>query len=173
MEITLKDHQKPISVLGISDSIIVTSNDVILVAAKESLSSFKDFYNQIKLKNNELTKNSLTVNRPWGSYSVLDHGDNFKIKKITVKPMSKLSLQLHSHRSEHWVVVQGTATVINGGKKYIVKTNQSTFIKAKSKHRLENNTLKDLILIEVQTGEILDENDIERFSDIYGRIKKK
>ena len=110
-----------------------------------------------------------TVARPWGTYTVLEEGDGFKIKRIVVKPGQSLSLQMHHHRSEHWVVVNGAAQVTNGDEVMLLKTNESTYIPAGNKHRLENPGLLDLVMIEVQSGDYLGEDDIVRFQDNYGR----
>jgi mannose-1-phosphate guanylyltransferase / mannose-6-phosphate isomerase len=110
-----------------------------------------------------------TVHRPWGTYSVLEEGPRFKIKRIVVKPGQSLSLQMHHHRNEHWVVVSGMAKVVNGERDFFVSTNESTYIPAGHKHRLENPGVLELVMIEVQSGEYLGEDDIVRFEDIYGR----
>lgn len=110
-----------------------------------------------------------TTTRPWGSYTVLEVGNQYKIKKIEVNPLHKLSLQKHMHRSEHWVVVSGAAKVINGEKEFIVSVNESTYIPKNTVHRLENPGKIPLIIIEVQVGEYVEEDDIERFEDDYGR----
>jgi mannose-1-phosphate guanylyltransferase len=110
-----------------------------------------------------------TVHRPWGTYTVLEEGPRFKIKRIVVKPGGRLSLQMHHHRSEHWVVVSGMARVVNGDRELFINTDESTYIPAGHKHRLENPGVVDLIMIEVQSGEYLGEDDIVRFEDIYGR----
>lgn len=110
------------------------------------------------------------VERPWGHYVVLEEGNGYKVKKISVSPGHKLSLQRHRKRAEHWVVIEGTAKVTNGHKEILLQTNESTFIPTGEKHRLENPGTIPLIIIEVQTGTYLGEDDIERFDDIYGRI---
>ena len=110
------------------------------------------------------------VNKPWGSYQIIDQGKNFLVKNIVVKPNSKLSLQSHEHRSEHWIIVEGRAEVTVNNKITILETNQSTYIPSKTKHRLANNYNKNLIIIEVWYGEKLDEDDITRYEDIYNRI---
>jgi len=110
-----------------------------------------------------------TVIRPWGAYTTLHEGPRFKIKRIVVKPGASLSLQMHHHRSEHWVVVGGTAKVVHGDKEYAVHTNESTYIPAGNRHRLENPGKLELVLIEVQSGEYVGEDDIIRFEDKYGR----
>ena len=110
------------------------------------------------------------VNKPWGSYQIIDQGKNFVVKNIVVKPNCKLSLQSHEHRSEHWIIVEGRAEVNINGNITTLKTNQSTYIPSKTKHRLANNYDKNLIIIEVWYGEILDEEDIIRYEDIYDRV---
>ena len=112
----------------------------------------------------------MTAYRPWGSYTVLEESKHHKIKRLLVKPKGALSLQMHHHRSEHWVVVEGTACVVNGDEEFILKANQSTYIPAGQRHRLSNPGDTDLVLIEVQTGTYLGEDDIVRFEDIYGRL---
>ena len=111
-----------------------------------------------------------TVERPWGSYTVLEKGDAHKIKRLVLKPGAKLSLQLHRRRSEHWVVVSGVAKVTRESETYLVHNNESTYIPINTKHRLENPGGELLQIIEVQNGHYLEEDDIERFDDIYGRI---
>ncbi|RPJ00435.1 MAG: cupin domain-containing protein, partial [Deltaproteobacteria bacterium] len=110
-----------------------------------------------------------TVERPWGSYTVLERGEGYKIKRIVLKPRSKLSLQRHRRRSEHWVVVSGVARVTRGTEVYWVHTNESTFIPVMTMHRLENSGNEPLQIIEVQNGDYVEEDDIERFEDDYGR----
>ena len=111
----------------------------------------------------------LIINKPWGSYKIIDQGKNFLVKNIFVKPHCKLSLQSHEHRSEHWIVVAGKAEVVIDEKYTLLEQNQRIFIPKKTKHRLANNYEKDLIIIEVWYGEILNENDIIRYEDIYNR----
>ena len=110
------------------------------------------------------------VNKPWGSYQIIDQGKNFVVKNILVKPNCKLSLQSHEHRSEHWIIVEGRAEVNINGNITTLETNQSTYIPSKTKHRLANNHDKNLIIIEVWYGEILNEEDITRYEDIYNRV---
>ena len=112
----------------------------------------------------------LSVHRPWGSYHTLAQGKNFKVKKIIVHAQQCLSLQRHQRRSEHWVIINGVATVVNGDNTFTLKANESTFIPSNTKHRLRNDTAQPLELIEVQVGDYLGEDDIERFSDSYGRV---
>ena len=110
------------------------------------------------------------VNKPWGSYQIIDQGENFVVKNIVVKPYCKLSLQSHKHRSEHWVIVEGRAEVTINDNITTLEPNQSIYISSKAKHRLANNHEKNLILIEVWYGENLDEEDITRYEDIYNRV---
>jgi mannose-1-phosphate guanylyltransferase/mannose-6-phosphate isomerase len=113
------------------------------------------------------------VERPWGSYTVLEKGNRYKIKRIVLKPKAKLSLQIHHHRSEHWVVISGTARVTKGNEVLDVHPNESTFIPISVKHRLENPGIIPLQIIEVQNGDYVEEDDIERFEDEYQRVKKE
>ena len=108
--------------------------------------------------------------RPWGTWEVLESAPNYCVKKITVKPSGRLSLQLHHHRSEHWIMVDGEAVVTLGDEQFTKKSNEAIYIPCETKHRIQNNTDKDLIFIEVQTGDNLDENDIVRLDDVYGRV---
>lgn len=107
--------------------------------------------------------------RPWGSWEVLETQNGYCVKKIIVKPNSQLSLQLHHHRAEHWIIASGSAVVTLGDKKINLSADESVYIPKETKHRIQNDTSDDLVFIEVQTGELLDENDIERFEDVYGR----
>jgi len=123
----------------------------------------------MKDNNHTEVENNKIGHRPWGKYEVVIEGDNHKVKKITVSPGASLSLQSHEHRSEHWVVVKGTAEVVNGENLLVLHENQSTYIPATAKHRLSNPGIVNLEIIEVQTGEYLEEDDIVRYEDTYGR----
>lgn len=158
-----------IGVVGVDDLIIADSPDALLVATKDKAQDVKILYNRLKSEGHEAYKLHRTVHRPWGTYTVLEQGERFKMKRIEVKPGASLSLQMHYHRSEHWVVVSGTALVVNGEKELLLATNQSTYIPSGTKHRLENPGTLRLVMIEVQTGDYLGEDDIVRFEDIYGR----
>jgi mannose-6-phosphate isomerase-like protein (cupin superfamily) len=116
----------------------------------------------------DIKQNEVGV-RPWGQYEVLTEDNNFKVKKITVNPGARLSLQSHEKRAEHWVVVKGEARVVNGRNTLVLDANESTYIEAQAKHQLANDTDSELVIIEVQTGEYLGEDDIVRYEDIYGR----
>ncbi|MFI3194780.1 MAG: cupin domain-containing protein, partial [Methylococcaceae bacterium] len=138
---------------------------------KDRVQEVKHIVSQLKADGHQAATLHRTVFRPWGSYTVLEEGANFKIKRLEVNPGNSLSLQMHYHRSEHWVVVSGMAKVTLDDRDYLVDTNESTFIPAGHKHRLENPGLMTLVMIEVQSGAYVGENDIVRFDDIYGRTK--
>jgi len=155
--------------IGVDHLLVVDTPDALLVAHQSRAQDVKSVVKQLKLKSHAAAHYHQTVQRPWGTYTVLEEAENFKIKRIVVKPGASLSLQMHHHRSEHWVVVSGMAKVVNGEREFLVNKNQSTYIPAGHKHRLENPGILDLVLIEVQSGEYLGEDDIVRFQDIYGR----
>jgi len=129
----------------------------------------KQVVSHLKLNNHSAQQIHLTAHRPWGTYTVLEEGALHKIKRIVVKPHASLSLQMHRHRSEHWVVVSGSAEVVNGEREFTIRADESTFIPAGHKHRLANLGDEDLVIIEVQTGSYLGEDDIVRYEDVYGR----
>jgi len=155
--------------IGVDHLLVVDTPDALLVAHQSRAQDVKSVVNQLKLKSHSAANYHRTVHRPWGTYTVLEEADNFKIKRIEVKPGASLSLQMHHHRSEHWIVVSGTAKVVNGEREFLVNKNESTYIPAGHKHRLENPGILDLVLIEVQSGDYLGEDDIVRFQDVYGR----
>ena len=157
--------------LGLEDIVIIETNDSVLVAKKSESEKVKSLVNYLKnLKRNESEENQI-VYRPWGNYLTMDCGSLWKIKKIEVIPGASLSLQLHKKRAEHWIVVEGLAKVEINEKKFILNPNQSCFVPVGVKHRLSNPGETNLIIIEVQSGEYLEEDDIIRFDDIYGRNK--
>ncbi len=155
--------------LGLEDLLIVDTPDALLVADRNRDQEVKKIVEILKIRDHACFDLHTTVHRPWGTYTTLEEGDHFKIKRIVVKPGHKLSLQMHYHRSEHWVVVSGTAKSVNGEEEKLIMTNQSTYIPAGCKHRLENPGRVNLIMIEVQSGSYLGEDDIVRFDDVYGR----
>ncbi len=165
----VQSENRIVALVGVDNLIIIDTPDALLVADRNRTQDVKHVVQHLKNMAHESYKIHRTVQRPWGSYTVLEEGQNFKMKRIIVKPHASLSLQMHHHRSEHWVVVSGTAKIINGEKEILLNTNESTFIPAGHRHRLENPGVIDLILIEVQTGEYLGEDDIVRFEDKYGR----
>ena len=161
-----------VAAVGLDDLIVIETADAVLVAKADQAQEVRQVAKQLKLKNHDAYRLHRTVARPWGTYTVLEEGPRFKIKRIVVKPGASLSLQMHHHRSEHWIVVQGMAKVINGGDEpLLINTNESTFIPAGHRHRLENPGVLDLVIIEVQSGEYLGEDDIVRFDDKYGRAR--
>ncbi|MEO0327347.1 MAG: mannose-1-phosphate guanylyltransferase/mannose-6-phosphate isomerase [Pseudomonadota bacterium] len=165
----VKSGKRVVSLLGVENLVVVDTDDALLVASKANSQKVGAVFDELKSQEREAAILPRTVHRPWGTYTVLEEGDCFKIKQIVVKPGERLSLQAHKHRSEHWVVVSGTAKVVNGEEEITLETNQSTYIPCGHKHRLENPTTLPLILIEVQSGDYVGEDDIIRFEDIYGR----
>ena len=160
-----------VATLGVEDLIIVDTSDAVLVARADRAQDIGRIAKRLKQEKHPAYHLHDTVNRPWGSYTVLEEGPRFKIKRIVVKPGAALSLQMHHHRSEHWIVVQGMAQIINGSDQpRMVNINESTFIPAGHRHRLSNPGVIDLVLIEVQSGEYLGEDDIVRLDDKYGRV---
>jgi mannose-1-phosphate guanylyltransferase/mannose-6-phosphate isomerase len=161
--------ERLIGAVGVDDLIVVDTPDALLVANRHRTQDVKHLYAALKARGHEAHRWHRTVYRPWGTYTILEEGPRFKIKRIEVKPGGRLSLQMHHHRSEHWIVVSGMAKVVNGETELFVATNESTYIPAGHKHRLENPGVIDLVMIEVQSGEYLGEDDIVRFDDVYGR----
>lgn len=157
--------------VDINNLVIVDTPDAVLVADKNNAQNVKVIFERLKKMEHTTSELHQTVHRPWGTYTVLEEGPLYKIKRIEVKSGASLSLQMHHHRSEHWIVVDGVATVMNGEKVFDLKANESTYIPAEFKHRLQNQTDNNLVLIEVQCGDYLGEDDIVRFDDIYGRVK--
>lgn len=158
-----------VAVVGMNNCVIVETPDAILVADKDQVQDVKQIVNLLKRDNRSEAVVHSTVYRPWGSYQSIDAAERFQVKRITVKPGASLSLQMHHHRAEHWIVVKGTAKVVMGDQENILSENQSTYIPLGVTHRLENPGVIPLELIEVQSGSYLGEDDIVRFEDIYGR----
>jgi mannose-1-phosphate guanylyltransferase / mannose-6-phosphate isomerase len=158
-----------VATIGLKDMVVVDTADATLVCCKENAQDVKKVVDELKKHGREEYLIHKTVERPWGAYTVLEVGERYKIKRLFIKPGARLSLQLHRHRSEHWVVVSGTARVTKGTDIYNVHPNESTFIPMSTKHRLENMGKVPLQIIEVQNGEYLGEDDIERLSDDYKR----
>jgi mannose-1-phosphate guanylyltransferase len=166
----IQSNERIVGAVGISNLIIIDTPDAILVADRSRAQDVKHLYASLKADGHEAHKLHRTVYRPWGTYTILEENTRFKIKRIEVRPGGKLSLQMHHHRSEHWIVVSGAALVTNGEREILVNINESTYIPAGHKHRLENVGVVDLVMIEVQSGEYLGEDDIVRFDDKYGRV---
>jgi mannose-1-phosphate guanylyltransferase/mannose-6-phosphate isomerase len=163
------DHRL-VAAVGVDDMVIIDTPDALLVGHRDKVQDVRRVVDELKQRDDdEIVKLHRTVHRPWGTYTVLEEGPRFKIKRITVKPGASLSLQYHHHRSEHWIVVTGTARVDDGDKEQLVQTNESTYIPAGRPHRLSNPGVTELAIIEVQCGEYLGEDDIVRMEDKYGR----
>ena len=165
----IHSEDRLVAAVGIQDILIIDTPDALLVTHADHTQDVKQVVNRLKNVNHESFKLHRTVSRPWGTYTVLEQGPQFKIKRIVVRPRHQLSLQMHHHRSEHWVVVSGIAKVTNGDEITFVRANESTYIPAGHAHRLENPGMLELVMIEVQSGEYLGEDDITRFDDQYGR----
>ena len=166
----IRSESRLIAAVGVNDLVVIDTDDALLVSTKSRVQDVKHIYNSLKQDGHDLHKIHRTVQRPWGTYTILDEGDSFKAKRIVVKPGGVLSLQMHHKRSEHWTVVSGIATVINGDEVLTLHPNQSTYIPVGNKHRLQNEGSEDVVLIEVQCGHYFGEDDIVRFQDIYGRV---
>ena len=158
-----------VAAVGLADCIVVETKDAVLVAPRERVQDVKKLVERLKADGRYETALHREVFRPWGSYDSVDQGDRFQVKRIVVKPGAQLSLQMHHHRAEHWIVVQGTARVTRGDDTFLLGENQSTYIPMGVRHRLENPGKVPLHLIEVQSGSYLGEDDIVRFEDTYGR----
>jgi mannose-1-phosphate guanylyltransferase / mannose-6-phosphate isomerase len=158
-----------VAAVGLADCVVVETKDAVLVAPRDRVQDVKALVERLKAEGRYETSLHRQVFRPWGSYDSVDNGERFQVKRIIVKPGAQLSLQMHHHRAEHWVVVQGTARVTRGEETFLLGENQSTYIPMGVRHRLENPGKLPLHLIEVQSGTYLGEDDIVRFEDTYGR----
>jgi mannose-1-phosphate guanylyltransferase / mannose-6-phosphate isomerase len=158
-----------VATIGVDGLFIVDTPDALLVAHRDHLQRVKDVVAELKARGHDAYRFHRTVMRPWGAFTVLQQGPGFKIKRIEVRPGAALSLQTHARRSEHWIVVGGEARVTNGDRVYTVRANESTFIPLAAPHRLENPGSTPLLVIEVQCGDYLGEDDIVRIDDRYGR----
>ncbi len=158
-----------VSVVGLKDHVVVETKDAVLVAPKDRVQDVKKLVTRLKAEGRYEHALHREVYRPWGSYDSIDNGDRFQVKRLTIKPGAQLSLQLHHHRAEHWIVVSGTARITCGEKVFLLEENQSTYIPIGERHRIENPGKIPLHIIEVQSGSYLGEDDIVRFEDRYGR----
>lgn len=165
----IRSDSRLVSVLDVENLIVVDSPDALLITSKGSSQGVKKVVEALKDDNNPLAQSHSEEERPWGMFKTIDRGEHFQVKRITVKPGEKLSMQMHYHRAEHWIIVSGTAKVTVGEEEKILSENESIFIPCTATHRLENPGKVDLELIEVQVGPYLGEDDIVRFGDIYGR----
>ena len=166
----IHSNHRLVTAVGVEDICLIETADAILVTKRGETQRVREVVDELKRRNSQEHILHLSVQRPWGSYTVLEEQPGFKLKRITVNPDAKLSLQRHQHRSEHWTVVSGTATVTCDDEPRTITTNQSTYIPVGSKHKLENRGKIPLQLIEVQVSDYLEEDDIERFGDVYGRV---
>ena len=157
--------------VGLNNMVVVETPDVVLVVDKAQTQAVKQVVARLKAKGHALTESHRKVHRPWGWYDLIDRGERFQVKRVVVNPGAMLSLQMHHHRAEHWIVVCGTAEVTNGEKVFLLSENESTYIPLGHVHRLSNPGKVPLELIEVQSGRYLGEDDIVRFEDVYGRKK--
>ena len=162
---------KLVSVIGLDDIVVVETKDAMMIAHRDHVQDVKTVVKQLDAQGRSETQNHCEVYRPWGSYDSVDMGGRFQVKHISVKPGATLSLQMHHHRAEHWIVVSGTAEVTCDDKVFLLTENQSTYIPMTSVHRLSNPGKIPLEIIEVQSGSYLGEDDIERLEDVYGRSK--
>lgn len=164
--------KRVVAVVGLKDCVVVDTPDATLVATKERAQDVKKVVDVLKKAGAEEFHTHLTVERPWGTYTVLEEGERYKIKRLVVYPGKRLSLQMHLHRSEHWIVVCGTAKITIGDKTYYLHNNESTYVPLSTMHRIENPGRLPLHIIEVQNGEYVKEDDILRFDDDFGRDKE-
>ena len=158
-----------VTAIGVRDLVVVETKDAVLVAPRDKVQNVKKIVSRLQLNERPECRQHPLVNRPWGSYETLVMDSRFQVKRIIVNPGAELSLQMHHHRAEHWVVVSGTAEVTNGNEVRLITENQSTYIPLGARHRLKNPGIMPLTLIEIQSGTYLGEDDIVRFADVYGR----
>ena len=165
----IMSNKRFVSTIGLEDCLIVDTDDALLIAKRGETQKVREIVNKLKEDDRKEALEHVTTYRPWGSYTVLEEGERYKIKRVVVNPGERLSLQLHHHRSEHWVVIKGTAKVTIGDIEKLVHENESTYIPKSTLHRLENPGKIPLEIIEVQNGEYVGEDDIKRIDDAYGR----
>ena len=168
----IRAEHRLVATAGLDNIVVVETNDAVLVAAKDQVQDVKKIVESLKAQGRSEVSQHRHVYRPWGVFDSIDNGERYQVKRITVKPGAKLSVQMHHHRAEHWIVVSGTAKVTNGDKELMLTENQSTYIPVGVVHALENPGVIPLELIEVQSGSYLGEDDIVRFEDRYGRAPK-
>jgi mannose-1-phosphate guanylyltransferase/mannose-6-phosphate isomerase len=169
----IQSDKRIVAAVGVKDLVIVDTGDAVLVSDRDHTQQVKQVVERLRADNDDSVRFHQTVQRPWGSYTVLEDAADCKVKRLTVKPGQVLSLQLHHRRSEHWTVVQGTAKVRVGDREFLLQRNEATYIPAETLHRLENPTTTDIHLIEVQCGDYFGEDDIVRLEDRYGRVPAK
>ncbi len=169
----LHSTSRLVATVGLKDHVVIETKDAVMVAPKDRVQDVKNLVNELKKQGRYETSLHREVFRPWGSYDSIDSGERFQVKRLVVNPGASLSLQLHHHRAEHWVVVSGTARITCDDKVFLLEENQSTYIPLGSKHRVDNPGKIPLHIIEVQSGTYLGEDDIVRFEDVYGREGEK
>lgn len=167
----VQSEDRLVAMVGVDDLVVVDTGDAVLVASKDRVQEVRQVVKQLTHEDHDAATYHRTVHRPWGSYTVLEDAEDCKVKRLVVKPGQILSLQRHQRRSEHWTVIRGQAKVRVGDKETLLGPNESTWIPVNTLHRLHNPAAEDLHLIEVQTGDYFGEDDIERFEDVYGRIR--
>jgi mannose-1-phosphate guanylyltransferase/mannose-6-phosphate isomerase len=167
----IQAESKIVAVIGVNDLIVIDTPDALLISQRERSQDVKAIVDNLKKISHVSTRQHHKVHRPWGTYTLLGEENGFKIKRVEVHPGASLSLQSHQFRSEHWVVVSGEALIINNDQEILIKKNESTYIPAGSLHRLCNPGKLTCVIVEVQVGSYLGEDDIERFDDLYGRIR--
>jgi mannose-1-phosphate guanylyltransferase/mannose-6-phosphate isomerase len=165
----LHSTSRLIAAVGLIDHVVVETKDAVLVAPRDKVQDVKALVTRLKAQGRYETALHREVFRPWGSYDSIDHGERFQVKRLVVKPGATMSLQLHHHRAEHWIVVSGTARITRGEETFLLGENESTFIPMGTMHRIENPGKVMLHIVEVQSGSYLGEDDIVRFEDRYGR----
>jgi mannose-1-phosphate guanylyltransferase/mannose-6-phosphate isomerase len=165
----IQSEYRMVAAIGVKDHVVVETADAVLIAHKDNVQDVKNIVSDLKNKSREEALLHRKVFRPWGSYECIDQDERFKVKRIIVNPGASLSLQMHHHRAEHWVVVKGTANVTRDNETFTISENESTFIPLGIKHRLENMGKIPLEIVEIQSGSYLGEDDIVRFEDNYGR----
>ena len=165
----IRSERRLVAALGVEDLLIVETPDVVLVSKKEAAQDVKQIVERLRINERAEADEHVIGYRPWGTYESIARGKNFQVKKIVVKPGKSLSLQMHHHRAEHWVVVEGTAEVTNGDQLLVLEANESIYIEKGTRHRLANREERNLVVIEVQSGSYLGEDDIVRFEDDFGR----
>jgi mannose-1-phosphate guanylyltransferase/mannose-6-phosphate isomerase len=165
-------NKRLITTIGLQDCLVVETDDAMLIAKRGEAQKVKELVKKLTLENRKEVIEHITTYRPWGSYTILEEGERYKIKRVVVNPGGRLSLQKHFHRSEHWVVVKGTAMVMIGDREKFIHENESAYVPKSTLHRLENPGKVPLELIEVQNGEYVGEDDIVRIDDVYGRVEE-
>jgi mannose-1-phosphate guanylyltransferase/mannose-6-phosphate isomerase len=168
----IRSNHRLVVGIGLEDMVVVETADALLVAKRSDTQRVREAVEQLRAEKRKEHQTPQKVQRPWGCYEDIDAGERFRVKRITVEPGQKLSLQYHHHRAEHWVIVSGTARVTRGEEILLLTENQSIFIEVGQMHRLENPGKVPLQLIEVQTGTYLGEDDIVRVEDVYQRVKE-